>query len=246
MMTFFRQKLYPDEVINKAYNRVKLITRDEALQSTNKKTDRKLPLVVTYGKQGIQNASAIRMIYRQTIRQDPQLSDIFPETITAAYRRPRNLRDMLVRAQLPQQHRSCINPGTTPCNVKKCLTCKHVLQTSSISGPKGNQRINSNFTCQSECVIYAITCTKCSMTYIGETKRLLRTRFREHLYNLTHGEKSAVSNHFTLVHTREDMRVTAIQHAPKDEKHRKQLEAKIIFKLGTLTPNGLNTDFQFL
>ena len=36
-------------------------------------------------------------------------------------------------------------------------------------------------TCSSACVIYSITCTKCSILCIGETCRQLNTRFGEHL-----------------------------------------------------------------
>ena len=46
-------------------------------------------------------------------------------------------------------------------------------------------------------VIYRIDCKDCNKTYIGQTKRSIETRFKEHLAHLKYGrtEKSAVAEH---------------------------------------------------
>lgn len=45
--------------------------------------------------------------------------------------------------------------------------------------------------------IYKIDCQDCSRIYIGQTKRSIETRFKEHLAHLKYGrtEKSAVAEH---------------------------------------------------
>ena len=62
-----------------------------------------------------------------------------------------------------------------------CRTCEHTNTSDAISGPKNTFHIQHHFTCSSVCVIYSITCTKCSTLYIGETCCQLNTRFGKHL-----------------------------------------------------------------
>lgn len=247
MKTFFLGKLYPRRVVESAYERVLSVTREASLQKTRKPNEDILPFVITYGDAAQRTITGVRKVYGEVVAKDPRLSQILPDHPTAAYRRPRNLRDLLVSARLPSTNLAPpTTPGTFPCNVKKCLTCKHVAAVQEIKGKKGKRRIHHRFDCRSKCVIYAIFCAKCNIIYIGETKRMLRERFREHLYGLTHGIPTEVTEHFTNVHSREDMRVTALQHAPSNVDQRRELEARIIYHLGTVAPDGLNTDFEFL
>ncbi|CAL8133249.1 unnamed protein product [Orchesella dallaii] len=120
MKEFFRGKLYPNRVVEAAFNRVKIIPREVALQQSNRTTEEKLPFVLTFNQIGQATMGTIRELYKDTIGQDAELKRIFPNVPTAAYRRPKNLRDLLVRARLNQERREPHPyPGTIPCNVKK-------------------------------------------------------------------------------------------------------------------------------
>ena len=44
--------------------------------------------------------------------------------------------------------------------------------------------IKNSFTCTTTNVVYAISCTKCNLIYIGETKRKIADRFWEHLLSI--------------------------------------------------------------
>lgn len=248
MTAFFLGKLYPKNVIETAFKRASRVPRAQALLTNRAPTSEVIPFVITYSEAAKQTMSSVRKLFSDTIAPDEELGNLFPRPPIAAYRRPNSLRDILVKAQLSSlvpriQHSA---PGTVPCNVKKCLTCKHTTQIGEIVGPKGKRKIWDQFDCKSECLIYAILCAKCPAVYIGETKRKLHQRFREHLYNLSYGEPSEVTEHFTTTHTRQDMRVTAIQRAPTILERRREQEARIIHHLGTLAPQGLNTEFNFL
>jgi len=132
--------------------------------------------------------------------------------------------------------------GTIPCGGKRRHTCEHTLQTSVVKGSKGSQEINQRFDCHSECIIYAIICAKCKLVYIGETEKKLHERFRRHLNNLKQDKcNGQVVEHFTSVHSKEDMQVTVLEYAPKNKHERQELEASLIAKLGTRIPYGLNT-----
>ena len=135
---------------------------------------------------------------------------------------------------------------------------EHTNPSDAISGPKNTFHIQHNFTCSSVCVIYSITCTKCSTLYIGETCRQLNyTRFGEHLRSVEEKKHLSpeyqddddinIALHFNLPnHSIDDMGISALLYAPTEKLPRKTLEKKISFELGTITPSGLNKQFSFL
>ena len=79
------------------------------------------------------------------------------------------------------------------------------------------------------------------MLYIGETKRRLADRFREHLRAIRiHDGSSEVGVHFnTCRHNAEDIRVTALRQFTTDLA-RKTFEKSLITTLGTVDPWGMN------
>ena len=53
-----------------------------------------------------------------------------------------------------------------------------------------------------------------------------------------------VPKHFTTNnHTKDDIRITGVRKCQGDTNSRRRQEQQIIFKLGTLFPHGMNTDF---
>ena len=68
----------------------------------------------------------------------------------------------------------------------RCKACPHLCVNTSIRGPKGQMYIKRTFTCQSDNLVYAITCQLCKMIYFGETSRSLVVRFAEHLADIRH------------------------------------------------------------
>jgi len=250
MKEFLLGKRYPEHVVDTALRKVLNISRENSLVPKPATNTSIIPFVVTFGATAVQAGREIHNLFEETIQKDEELKEIFQSKITLAYKRPKNLRDMLVRARIPpllQNPQSCShpNPGTIPCGSARCLTYKHVTLSERVVGPTGSLKLWDQFTCKSSCIIYAITCVKCPAIYIGQTKRRLHNRFREHLYFLGKPEATAVGEHFHQIHSREDMRITAIQKAPVDLQRRLEAESRVIFKLGTNNSPGLNTDFKF-
>ena len=175
---------------------------------------------------------------------DEEIGHVFGEKPLIAYKRDRSLRDLLACSTL-----KCANStsGTSKCNKSRCLTCVHINDSKMIVGPKGTFTVRSSFTCASEGLIYAIECNKCGETYIGETGRKLKDRFREHRRFVTINKAdNEVAAHFNRtdhdgVH---DMRVCGLLYC-SDVQERKLKEQKIISKLGTVLGRGMNTDFNF-
>ena len=106
---------------------------------------------------------------------------------------------------------------------------------SGLTGPNNYTfQIRNYFTCTST---YTISCTKCNLIYIGETKRRLADRFTElsWLYQLL--------NTFTDNHSKDHIKVTAIVQCSSTDDISKEKEQRIIHLLGTLHPAGLNISF---
>ena len=118
-----------------------------------------------------------------------------------------------------------------------------------IVGPKNNFNVCDYFSCTSVNVIYVIRCKRCGIIYIGETKRRLADRITEHLRSIRLKLKGhPVASHFNPPSPCRlcDFSVSGILHAKGGDHDRLVLENRLIFKLGTLSPSGLNVEFDLL
>eukprot|EP00061_Rhincodon_typus_P007443 g29149.t1 len=134
------------------------------------------------------------------LQSDPTTKDIFPCPPLSAFRRDRSLHDSLIHSTLPT---SPTNPGTFPCNRRRCYTCPF----TSIPGPKKTFHIKQMFTCTSANVVYCICCSRCGLLYIGETKRRLGDHSVEYLRSVHDKQQHLpVVNHFNSPsHSLDDM-----------------------------------------
>ena len=121
-------------------------------------------------------------------------------------RRAKNLRDILVKARLPK-HLLIKNPltiGTTKkdsnyCNKAHCQYCLLLNRSGRIKSVVTNKEYNtrSKVTCRSYNIIYCQCCTVCGKHYVGQTKRPLVDRLREHIRNINQNtDIHIVDRHF--------------------------------------------------
>ena len=121
------------------------------------------------------------------------------------------------------------------------------FEASRVKGPKGSHQVNGHFDCTTSNIIYCITCTLCSKLYIGESGRKLGDHFREHLLDTKNKGldlSKPVARHFNLPgHSHEHMEICGINLHLGNNETRKRKEQRLIFKLGTLAPNGIKERF---
>ena len=133
--------------------------------------------------------------------------------------------------------------GVTTCGGSKCGCCNYIISDTKIELKHTKFDCIGNLNCDSANIIYVITCTKCTMGYVGETGNTLRTRLHQHLSDIRLQKPTAVAEHFnTAGHSLEHFRVMPIEQIPSDQEvhFRKQQESKWIDRLQTLKPLGLN------
>ncbi len=138
--------------------------------------------------------------------------------------------------------------STFPCGVAQCKTCKFIDSSTVISASKSTYNIQHNFTCTSTHLIYCISCSRCGMLYIGETGRQLRTRFGEHRRAVSANDANQpVARHFNSgSHCISDMKIRALCPISGSKDSRKRQEMRLISKLGTVHPLGINERFSFI
>ena len=248
METFFVARGYPNDLIRRGRERASIKSRAELLENNagNNTANDRVPLVTTFHPMN-QDACKIISGNFRILHDDSTTNNIFRKPPLMAFRRAKNLKDLLVRSSLPQDPPN--HPtGTFRCNRTVCRTCPHVNSSNTIVTPKGHVNITGHYTCTTENVVYCLTCEKCPSTvYIGETGRRMADRFREHRRDVINGRNDLpVPAHFNQPdHSLQDMKVAVLKAGLVNQQHRKKQEMRYIFKHGTLAPSGLNHDFSF-
>ena len=243
---------YPTKVIEREIKKAISIPRDQALQpqQTDTKSKDRVPFVVTYDPSHSTLATAIHK-YLPILHSSRRCKEAISEAPMVAFRRPCNIKDKLVRTTLKAPSAVSLGKGFNPCG--KCAACKHQHQTGTIQHTVAGQSFTSHVTgeeftirqslnCQSTNVVYLITCKKCGMQYVGETKRALKTRLLEHCGDTKHHRDKPVARHFNQAnHTAEDITILAIDRPGSRNLYQRQaLETKWIDKLATSAPSGIN------
>ena len=245
ILSFFEKRQYPSKILTNALHKIQGINRAEALsKKSNTSTNLRIPLVISHHPSV---RPIIQAIYKnvETLRQDPSTRDLFPEPPITAYRVEKNISKHLVRASHPQQS-TANTPGTFPCNRVRCNTCPVVSKNTllNIVGPNGNKfTVNQHFTCTSQNVVYILVCGRCNSLYVGETKRRLADRVTEHLRSIRQNLQGyPVASHFNPPSPCSimDLTVTAAIMCRGSDRDRLSAENRLIMKLGTLSPHGLN------
>lgn len=88
------------------------------------------------------------------------MADLFKDPPMAAFKRQRNLKDMVVRGRL---YNPLPNSGFKTCSDARCLLCKHSTNTDSFKSPISGRtyKIFGKASCRTDSFIYLISCKVC-------------------------------------------------------------------------------------
>ena len=173
---------YNPKVVDEAFGRVKLIPRLDALKKVEKKPSDREPLVLEYHPGLPSVTTCVRKHWKVMTDQSKKLKRFFPKPSLVAYKRPKNIGEILVRAKVSTNRRSSRKTnGYTLCK-RLCTGCTFSEKATKHSCPRTKQQwdITAPITCQSTNVIYKLSCRKCNWIYIGETRRRFADRLQEH------------------------------------------------------------------
>ena len=169
-------------------------------------------------------SSIVRKHWKVMTDESPRLKRCFKKPSVIAYKRSKNLRDILIRAKIP--------PKKIPRRIEGFRNCGEVCNMCPFT-PNGNTKIhtcnktkttyqmNSPMNCKTSGVVYKIMCGKCpQFVYIGETGRPIRKRFYEHHRDAKNKDfKKPCGEHFNRPgHSQSDMIVVTIEQVlPKED-----------------------------
>lgn len=241
-----KKRGYNNKSIQKGFEKAKSVPRKELLEYKVKKTNNRIPFVVTYHP-ALQNVSSTIREHWKEFEKHPELNKLFPEPPVMAFRRPKSLRDILVRADITKQ--LCTQSGQCrACEVPRCKSCRQMSNTKTFkSNTTGKEyTIFGNLTCKTENTVYILECTVCPLQYVGESIQQFNKRMNGHRSDLDRKTFLPVSQHFLSSpdHSKKDfkkMKITLIDHNPNwSYSQRKERESYWIKELGTLHPKGIN------
>ena len=195
MKLHFIGRGYPENNLDVSLDRVKLLSRKSLLTPktiTDPTTTTGSEEVTVYA---IMTYHPTQHDFRKIIDSNwnllgsPGTQELFETRIIFCHRRPKNLREHLVRAALKPpptdpdrlvlsqraKDRECASPG-------RCKYCPRLDTNGTIKGNSDGRKFRSRMsvTCRSNNLIYAIECTRCGMHYVGQTKRRLMDRMVNH------------------------------------------------------------------
>lgn len=131
------------------------------------------------------------------------------------------------------------------CNTPQCKICRlNLLDTNPYYNSNlasKNYKINGNGSCNSQNCIYLISCKQedCHQCYVGFTTTKLNTRLAGHRANIINKtEGKIIMDHFTKLHSVQDMRIKPIEFCDKGIIRNK--EKYWMQELNTIFPYGLN------
>ena len=260
----FIRRGYPFELIQKAFVKASTQTREDLLNKQRTRleetteedsSEQNLFLITTFDPESDILGKMVRENWDLLKRS--AATKILAETrLITGYRRPPNLKDLLVRARVPQitqsQRLHPCSKFSNRCNNKKCKFCPLLNKTGRITSTNTGREYEAkkNVTCKSSNLIYCITCKRCKKQYVGQTGNTLYERFGAHSGAIGRNKLTEdVSRHFsTNQHNGlSDMGITIVDFIfchPKSNYGitlRLQIEFNWIQRLRTMLPMGLNT-----
>lgn len=259
----FLSRGYREEWVDAAKERFDQISQDDCLMpkvknkkhNNNKNNQGSSPICCM--KYSPLASEFRRAIYKHwhIIDSDLALKRVFPEKPKIVFKRPANLRDNLVKSDMRPQVTPFTFPAMPDGNYKcgNCAQCSYTHKCKLFGHPHTGKNISIRgaITCNTTHVVYLIRCP-CGLAYVGKTTRPLRTRISEHRSTIRTGdERSPVAAHFKRAgHAVSALRYIGVERVDQPlrggDRGKKLLQRETfwIYFLNTLSPYGLNEDFD--
>ena len=170
-----------------------------------------------------------------------------------AYRRTKNLKDILAPSKFRNTPAPSPEPGCFKC-LKRCDLCQNFLKEGKQISSFATGRfysIKQKLSCTSQNVIYLASCLKCRLQYVGSTSNPFKVRFRNHKSDMNRNKKSCeLAIHFNQTpHSLSDFEFSIIESIVNTQGNTENLllqrEAYWTAQLHSLQPFGLNKRCEF-
>ena len=179
------------------------------------------------------------------LKKSDRMRRVFADPPLVAYRRDRNLRDILVHGKLNrimrEKNRKEFDRRKTNCRVCTILE-ESKGRLIEQQCPQIELKANMN-NCLTWNAVYGILCKTCGkIMYFGETSRSVGERLKGHLADIKYNRQTAVAAHFNEdSHSDTDVGFVILECVRDKSKYYRQIcELQRIQKMDTEMPKGLN------
>ena len=174
------ERQYPPSLIDLGINKAKKLD-PKTLKTPKQTTTSQLKTLLYISTHNPRNSEAYNTIIQNLplLTSDPKMHDIIKtHKLIKCKKQHKSLKRLLTNAKL---YKTTTKPEVKRCGRPNCGTCPHLLEGSVFLFKQGESfTIKTNFTCASENLIYAITCSGCGHNYLGQTSISLRKRTTLH------------------------------------------------------------------
>ena len=142
----------------------------------------RVPLVATYHP-ALNSLGKVARRLHPMLTNSEEHREVFPEPPLIAFRRCKNLKDILVRARLSNEGNGGTDKkGCSRCGKSRCQVCNVMSNSEHFHSNVDSReyRINYSFNCDSSNVVYLLECTVCGVQYVGSTCTPFRLRFNNY------------------------------------------------------------------
>ena len=208
LIVHFRKRGYPDQLLAMSLMKCEGKSREELLSPTPKEKqlaiEEKIFMTTTFRTNDL-TLEKIVMGNWDHLGRSKSTKKMHRRGICKSYKRPKILRDHLVRAAthydptVTTDERS--KSTKNRCRRKNCPHCKKLDRTGHIKKYDSELSFKTKtiVSCCSSNLIYCVECTKCKIRYVGETQNPLKIRLQRHVYDTNKCNiKTDVQYHFGL------------------------------------------------
>jgi hypothetical protein len=193
---------------------------------------------------------SISDFFKPSIKGNDQTQDPIPSTSGSSMNPPGPQSTQLIAKPKPGPSKF---RGFNFCNRKECRYCPLLNKTGKITCHVTGLEHNcmKNISCRSSNLIYAISCTRCGIQYVGQTMLRLKDRFVHHFRDITiSDQEKTVSKHFSQgSHCGiDDVNISILEfikkppRSPQAASIRNRVEKHWTHLLRCMAPHGLNIE----
>ena len=170
MINQFQKRGHNSSLIEQQIDKANLQEREQLLKERKKETATNISLSLKYNRT-LPKIKEIVMKHWRFLHINPNLADIFQSPPILAFRRNKNLRDiigtnLIENGKVKRKFTNKIQGKCTPCLANNTnLCCKQVANRTTFRSNQTNRifQIYHNLNCKSKYVIYLLESTKCKI-----------------------------------------------------------------------------------
>ncbi len=243
---------YPRDCLNKAITTVSGLSQKKALSEKETDIDEEGPKSLFF----ISDFNPTNPDFKAIIQKHWPLLDRSSATrslvdckVIFGSRRPKNIRDLVTCAKLPPTNTPAPNQGSK-CKRRTCRHCPKIDKSGVVHNLLNNRQYNCiiKADCQTNNLIYLLTCDLCGKQYVGQTLNRIMDRVNSHLNDIKHQRETPLARHMRTHGTTNNYPITikilhlisAEPRSKKGQELRDKWETTWMARLNSYVPNGLN------